>query len=72
VDRPKKILRGFERIRLKAGEKKRVTLVCPKEELQWYDANHLKWRLEHMDYQVYIGSSSADGDLTKGVVTINA
>jgi beta-glucosidase len=72
VDRPKKILRGFARISLKPGEKKRVTLTCPKEELQWYDANHLTWRLENMDYQVYIGSSSADADLTKGVVTINA
>jgi beta-glucosidase len=69
VDRPKKILRGFERITLNPGESKTVTITCPKEELMWYDANHLTWKLDDMEYQVYIGSSSADKDLSKGVVT---
>jgi beta-glucosidase len=36
----------------------------------WYDANHLTWRLDNMEYQVYIGSSSADEDLTRGAVTL--
>jgi beta-glucosidase len=70
VDRPKKILRGFERITLDPGESRNVTITCPKDELQWYDANHLTWRLDNMEYQVYIGSSSADEDLTKGVVAL--
>jgi beta-glucosidase len=68
VDRPVKILRGFERVNVKAGESKRVTLFCPKDELQWYDANHLTWRLDNMEYQVYIGSSSGNRDLIKGSV----
>jgi beta-glucosidase len=68
VDRPVKILRGFERVNVKAGESKRVTLFCPKDELQWYDANHLTWRLDNMEYQVYIGSSSSNRDLIKGSV----
>jgi beta-glucosidase len=68
VDRPKKILRGFERVSLAPGESKTVTITCSKEELMWYDANHLTWRLDDMEYQVYIGSSSADADLSKGVV----
>jgi beta-glucosidase len=70
VDRPKKILRGFERITLDPGESKTVTITCPKDELMWYDANHLTWRLDNMEYQVYIGSSSADEDLTRGVVAL--
>jgi beta-glucosidase len=68
VDRPKKILRGFERITLEPGQSKSVTITCPKDELMWYDANHLTWRLDNMDYQVYIGSSSADEDLNKGII----
>jgi beta-glucosidase len=70
VDRPKKILRGFERITLDPGESRTVTITCPKDELMWYDANHLTWRLDNMEYQVYIGSSSADEDLTRGAVTL--
>jgi beta-glucosidase len=70
VDRPKKILRGFERITLDPGESRTVTIICPKDELMWYDANHLTWRLDNMEYQVYIGSSSADEDLTGGVVAL--
>jgi beta-glucosidase len=70
VDRPKKILRGFERITLDPGESRTVTIKCPKDELMWYDANHLTWRLDNMEYQVYIGSSSADEDLTRGVVAL--
>jgi beta-glucosidase len=70
VDRPKKILRGFERVTLAPGESRTVTITCPKDELMWYDANHLTWRLDHMEYPVYIGSSSADEDLCKGAVTL--
>jgi beta-glucosidase len=70
ADRPVKILRGFERVTLKAGESRTVTLSCPWDELQWYDANHLTWRLDDIDYQVYIGSSSSERDLIKG--TVNA
>jgi beta-glucosidase len=72
VDRPKKILRGFQRISLNPGETKTVSITCPAEELQWYDANHLTWRLEDMEYQVYIGSSSDDSDLSKGIVRFGA
>jgi beta-glucosidase len=70
VDRPKKILRGFERVTLAPGESRTVTITCSKDELMWYDANHLTWRLDHMEYPVYIGSSSADEDLCKGAVTL--
>jgi beta-glucosidase len=70
VDRPVKILRGFERVSLQPGESKTVTIFCPNEELQWYDANHNTYAFEHMEYQVYIGTSSANEDLKKGSVTL--
>jgi beta-glucosidase len=70
VDRPVKILRGFERVSLEPGETKDVKIFCPNEELQWYDANHNTYAFEHMEYQVYIGTSSANEDLHKGAVTL--
>lgn len=71
VDRPVKILRGFERVSIKPGESKRVELFCPIEELKWYDPNQLTWKLEQIEYQVFIGSSSADCDLIKGNLKFN-
>lgn len=70
VDRPVKILRGFERVSIQPGETKTVELFCPAEELQWYDANHNTYVLEHMEYQVYIGTSSAKEDLLSGTVSL--
>ena len=72
VDRPVKILRGFERVTIKAGESRRVKLFCPVEELKWYDPNHLTWRLDDIEYQVFVGSSSDDKDLIKGNVKIHS
>ena len=37
VDRPVKQLRGFQRISLKAGEEKKVTVSTPLEKLKWYN-----------------------------------
>jgi beta-glucosidase len=70
VDRPVKILRGFERVSLEAGESKTVEITCPIEELKWYDSNHNEFVLDHMEYQVYVGTSSSNSDLLKGTVTL--
>ena len=63
VDRPVKQLRGFSRVSLKAGEEKTVEIVTPVEKLKWYNPVYREWQLEHMDYPVYVGSSSAQEDL---------
>ncbi len=70
VDRPIKLLRGFTRVELKAGEEKEVTIACPVEKLKWYNPKTSAWELEHMEYELYIGFSSADEDLAKGTVTL--
>jgi beta-glucosidase len=70
ADRPVKILRGFERVSLNPGETKTVELFCPADELTWYDANHNTYVLDHMEYQVYIGTSSDNKDLLAGSVTL--
>lgn len=70
VDRPVKVLRGFKRVDLKAGESKRVEINCPAEELKWFNPDTNQFELEHMKYEVYIGSSSSDRDLIEGGVEL--
>lgn len=66
VDRPIKLLRGFRRTSFKAGETRHVEIRCPVEELKWYNPETHQMELEHMEYELYIGASSAEKDLLKG------
>lgn len=70
VDRPVKILRGFARVDLAPGEEKEVTIECPVEKLAYYNAFTREMEVEHMPYQVYIGTSSDNNDLLEGTVEI--
>ncbi|MDD4525883.1 MAG: glycoside hydrolase family 3 C-terminal domain-containing protein [Lachnospiraceae bacterium] len=70
IDRPLKVLRGFTRVDLKAGEEKEVKLSCPIEKLMWYNPAISGWELEHMDYELYIGFSSDNKDLVKGTIIL--
>lgn len=70
LDRPVKILRGFARVDLQPGEEKKVSISCPVEKLAYYNAYTRKMEVEHMEYQMYIGTSSDNRDLLKGSVTI--
>ena len=63
VDRPVKQLRGFQRVSVKAGETKEVTITTPLEKLKWYNPVYRRWELEKMEYPVYVGSSADDADL---------
>ena len=63
VDRPVKQLRGFKRVHLEAGEEKTVAITTPLEKLKWYDPSHREWKLEHMDYTIYAGTSADNNDL---------
>lgn len=63
VDRPVKLLRGFKRVELKAKKEKRVTITCPLEKLKYYNPKTEQWELEHMEYEIYIGTSSDNRDL---------
>lgn len=70
VDRPVKQLRGFKRVRLKAGEEATVEITTPLEKLKWYDPVYREWKLERMEYPIYVGSSAADEDLKKTSIII--
>ncbi len=70
VDRPVKQLRGFKRVHLEAGEEKTVAITTPLEKLKWYDPSHREWKLEHMDYTIYAGTSADNSDLIATSVTL--
>jgi beta-glucosidase len=60
VKRPLQELRGFERVHLKAGEEKTVTLALAPEKLAYYSVEKKGWVIEPGMVEVMVGSSSAD------------
>ncbi len=70
IDRPVKLLRGFSRVELKPGERKQITIKAPIEKLRWFNEEINDFELEHMEYEVYIGTSSANEHLIEGKVTL--
>jgi beta-glucosidase len=70
IDRPVKTLCGFFRVHLRVREKKRVVISCPIEKLMYYNTAKRAFELEHMEYEVYIGTSSADKDLFSGSIKL--
>ena len=70
VDRPVKLLRGFKRIHLQTSESAAVEITSPVEKLKWYNPKTADFELEHMTYEAYIGTSSADKDLLKGSISL--
>lgn len=55
---------------LNAGETKDVVITCPIEKLKYYDVTTGDFKLESMEYEVYIGSSSANEDLIVGHIAL--
>ena len=54
-----KLLKGFERVHLQAGETKTVSFTIPREELKLYNRD-MKFVLEPGEFSVMIGASSSD------------
>ncbi len=67
VKRPEKELKGFEKVFLKPGESKIVTLMLDAGAFQYYDEAKKKWVLEPGKFEVLVGSSSRDIRLKGGV-----
>jgi beta-glucosidase len=63
IDRPNKLLRGFERVRLKPKQTRTIRFSVPIESLRYYDPAARKWRLEAGTHVVYAGGSSRESDL---------
>ncbi|MGB9180853.1 MAG: beta-glucosidase BglX [Pyrinomonadaceae bacterium] len=60
VTRPVKELKGFERITLQAGEKRRVTFTLAPEQLGFYN-REMRFVVEPGEFKVFVGNSSEGG-----------
>jgi beta-glucosidase len=60
AEEPPKQLKGFDKIRLKPGESKVVTMKLDKDSLSAWDAESHAWKLNPGSYSVMVGSSSRD------------
>jgi beta-glucosidase len=60
LPRPVKELKGFEKISLKPGEEKVVSITIDKAALSYFDADKHSWIAEPGDFEALIGSSSDD------------
>ncbi len=60
VPRPKKELKGFEKVQLKKGESKEVSVVLDDEAFSFFDVNTNKFVVEPGEFNIMIGSSSKD------------
>ena len=69
VTRPVKELKGFQKISLRPGETKTVTLEITPDSLAFYDVK-MKYIVEPGEFEIMVGNSSRDGDLQKMVLTV--
>jgi beta-glucosidase len=60
VTRPLKELKGFQKISLKPGEKRRVQFTLASEQLGFYD-REMRFIVEPGEFQVFVGQNSAEG-----------
>ena len=65
VPRPKKELKAFQKIFLKAGEEKLVTLKLDETSFQYFDDTKMKWVVNPGVFNILIGSSSTDVRLNR-------
>ncbi|RYG51268.1 MAG: glycosyl hydrolase [Chitinophagaceae bacterium] len=60
LPRPLKELKGFEKVQLKAGEEKTVSITVDKTALSYFDDRKHEWVAEPGEFEALIGSSSGD------------
>jgi beta-glucosidase len=60
VKRPAEELRGFQRVHLKPGETRTVSLTVPAEKLAFYDENIHAFRVHPGPFEILVGSASDD------------
>ena len=65
VDRPKKELKGFQKVYLQPGENKDVTITINKEALSFYDESSSSWKAEAGKFEALVGNTSDNLKLKK-------
>ena len=65
VDRPKKELKGFQKVYLQPGENQDVTITINKEALSFYDELSSSWKAEAGKFEALVGNASDNLKLKK-------
>ena len=60
VDRPVKLLKGFQKVHFEPGETRRVLFDLAAEDLAFYDVEAGDWEVESIPYMVRLGPSSRE------------
>jgi beta-glucosidase len=71
IDGPLKTLRAYTRVSLKPGESRQVSIPMPRERFELWDTATNTMRVVPGQYNLFVGTSSADKDLQKIGVKIN-
>ena len=72
VYRPKKELKGFDKLFLQPGEQQRVTFELDEQAFSLYDPKQHRWVVESGEFMILAGSSVADIHLQKCVTVKSA
>jgi beta-glucosidase len=67
VDRPRKQLRGFERVTLGPHETRTVRFRLAAEDVAYWEASRRAWLVERAPVELMAGGSSADAALAQRV-----
>ena len=70
IERPLKELKGFQRVALKAGERKSVTIPVRRTDLCHWDEAAQTWMLEPGDMTILVGGSSDSLPLKKETIKV--
>lgn len=66
--RPKKELKGFKKVWIKAGESETVEIPFDDKSFRYFSTVSNKWEIEAGEYQIYVGASVADIRLLGSIV----
>lgn len=70
VERPVKLLKGFQRVLIEPGQTKTIKFEVPVSELAYYDVAEHTFKVEKMKYKIYVGGSSQYAGMLNGLVTV--
>jgi beta-glucosidase len=70
IDRPKKLLKGFEKVEILPKETETVIIKVKKDQLAFYNVDSKGWEIENIEYTIMIGPSSDTKELLSTRISI--
>lgn len=72
IFRPKKELKGFSKVFLKAGESKTITVELDDKAFRYFNVNTDRWEIETANYEIFVAANVSDVKLTATVCVIGS